>query len=344
MLMRAARLHEYGKPLVVEEVPTPEPGPGQVVVRIQGSGFCHSDLHVIDGELPILPKMPQILGHENAGVIHTIGEGVEHFAVGDAVAVYGGWGCGVCDFCVTGREQLCSTPAWVGLSNYDGGYAEFMLVPHERYLMKLDKLEPKFAAPLTDAALTPYRAITKAMPFFEADYPVLLIGAGGLGQYGIKLLRLFTGSPIIVVDVAEEKLQIAKEYGATYTIDGRDPEARDQIVKLAGGLGVSAAFDFVGAEPTLSLAMRSTRSGGKVTQVGLAGGAVNFTVFTEVPFEVSFESSLWGTIKQLREVIALAESGMLTPIELDFEPLDRINEVFENLKAGKVGGRVVITP
>ena len=342
--MRAARLHAYGEPLVLEDVPTPEPGPGQVVIRVEGAGFCHSDLHIIDGELPILPKMPQTLGHENAGVVFKIGEGIEKFSVGDPVAVFGGWGCGVCDFCITGKEQLCATPSWVGLSNYDGGYAEYMLVPQERYLIKLDKLEPKFAAPLTDAALTPYRAIKKAMPFFEADYPILTIGAGGLGQYAIKLLRLFTGSPIIVVDVNEEKLQVAKEYGATYTFDGRDPEVRDQIVKLGRGFGVSAAFDFVGAEQTLDLAMKSTRSGGKVTQIGLAGGAVNFHVFTEVPFEVSFESSLWGSIKELREVIALGESGMLTPIALDFEPLDRINAVFENLKAGKVGGRVVITP
>jgi len=342
--MRAARLHEYGRPLVLDEVPKPEPGPGQVVIKVGGAGFCHSDMHVIDGDLPILPKMPMTLGHENAGTVDSIGEGVSFVSVGDPVVVYGGWGCGACDFCVTGREQLCSTPSWVGLSMYDGGYAEYMLVPHERYLIKLDKLEPRFAAPLTDAALTPYRAIKKAMPFFEGDYPVLLIGAGGLGQFGIKILRLFTGAPIIVVDVAEDKLQIAKEYGATYTIDGRDPEALDQIKKLGKGLGVSAAFDFVGADQTLDLAMKSTRSGGKVTQIGLAGGSVNFKIFTEIPFEVTFESSLWGTIKELREVIALAESGMLTPIELEFEPLDRINEVFENLKAGKIPGRAVITP
>ena len=342
--MRAARLHAYGEPLVLEDVPTPEPGPGQVVIKVEGAGFCHSDLHIIDGELPILPKMPQILGHENAGTVFKLGEGVEGLSIGDPVAVFGGWGCGVCDSCITGKEQLCTAPTWVGLSNYDGGYAEYMLVPQVRYLIKLDKLEPKFAAPLTDAALTPYRAIKKAMTFFEADYPILVIGAGGLGQYGIKLLRLFTGSPIIVVDVNEEKLQIAKEYGATYTFDGRDPEVRDQIVKLGRGFGVSAAFDFVGAEQTLDLAMKSTRSGGKVTQIGLAGGAVNFHVFTEVPFEVTFESSLWGSIKELHEVIALGESGMLTPIALDFEPLDRINAVYENLKAGKVGGRVVITP
>lgn len=342
--MRAARLHEYGQPLVLEDVPKPEPGPGQVVIKVQGAGFCHSDMHVIDGELPILPKMPQTLGHENAGVVDAIGEGVSFVSVGDPVVVFGGWGCGACDFCVSGKEQLCATPTWAGLSMYDGGYAEYMLVPHERYLIKLDKLEPRFAAPLTDAALTPYRAIKKAVNFFEGDYPVLLIGAGGLGQFGIKILRLFTGAPIIVVDVNEEKLQVAKEYGATYTIDGRDPEALEQIKKLGKGLGVSAAFDFVGADQTLDLAMKSARSGGKVTQIGLAGGAVNFKIFTEIPFEVTFESSLWGTIKELREVIALAESGMLTPIELDFEPLDRINEVFENLKAGKIGGRAVITP
>jgi propanol-preferring alcohol dehydrogenase len=342
--MKAARLHAYGGPLVIEEVPTPEPGPGQIVVRVEGAGFCHSDLHVIDGEIRILPRMPLILGHENAGAVRAIGEGVTSVRPGDPVAVYGGWGCGHCDFCVTGREQLCATPSWVGLSNFDGGYAEYLLVPHERYLVPLRAIEPAVAAPLTDAALTPYRAVKRGLQFIEADHPVLVIGVGGLGQYGIKLLRVLTGAPIIAVDVAEEKLQIAKEYGAVHALDGRDPEVRDRIVALSGGAGVSASFDFVGADSTLALASGSTRTGGKVTQVGLAGGEARLKLFENFPFEVSFEGTLWGTIKELREVVALAEGGLLTPIDLQFEPLDRINQVHEHLKAGKIPGRVVITP
>ena len=342
--MKAARIHEYDKPLVIEDIPTPEPGPGQVLVRVKGAGFCHSDLHVISGELPILPKMPTVLGHENAGIVAETGDGVTAVKPGDPVAIFGGWGCGYCDSCVTGIEQMCSAPEWVGLSKWDGGYAEYVLVPQERYLVPLTSLDPAIAAPFTDAALTPYRAIKRAMPFIAPDYPVLVIGAGGLGQFGIKILKLMTGSKIIVVDVAEDKLQIAKEYGADFTVDGRDPEARDIIMGFARGTGVSAAFDFVGADQTLGLALRATKPEGKVTQIGLAGGEIRFKVFTEIPFEVTVEGTLWGTIKELREVIALAESGALTPIELQFEPLERINEVYESLKLGKIHGRAVITP
>lgn len=342
--VRAARLHAYGEPLVIEHVPEPEPGPGQVIVKVEGAGFCHSDLHVMDGEIRVLPRMPLTLGHENAGVVQSVGDGVRTVRPGDPLAVYGGWGCGNCDFCVTGREQLCAAPRWVGLSDFDGGYAELLLVPHERYVVRLQSIEPKVAAPLTDAALTPYRAIKRALGFIEPDHPILVIGAGGLGQYGIKILRLITGAPIVVVDVAEEKLQIAKEYGATHALDARDPEVREQILHLGGGTGVTASFDFVGTDSTLALAFDVTRSGGKVTQLGLGGGEARVKLFESLPFEVCYEGTLWGTIKELREVIGLAESGRLTPIGLEFEPLERINDVYDRLKAGKVPGRVVITP
>ena len=127
--MKAARLHRYGSPLVVEEVPTPEIGDGEVLVKVEGAGFCHSDIHVIDGELPVLPRLPLTLGHENAGVVARVGRGVQTVKEGDPVVVYGGWGCGSCRYCVTGNEQLCIRPRWVGLSEYDGGYAEDLRGP-----------------------------------------------------------------------------------------------------------------------------------------------------------------------------------------------------------------------
>jgi propanol-preferring alcohol dehydrogenase len=160
-------------------MPTPAPGPGEVLVAIHGAGFCHSDIHVIDGDIRILPRMPVVLGHENAGVVAAAGSGVQAVREGDAVGVFGGWGCGQCSLCVTGHEQLCETPAWAGLSVHDGGYAKYLLVPQERYLVRLTSLKPVDAAPLTDAALTPYGAIKKALPFLEPDYYALLIGLGG---------------------------------------------------------------------------------------------------------------------------------------------------------------------
>jgi propanol-preferring alcohol dehydrogenase len=330
--------------LVIEDVPTPSPDRGQVLVTIEGAGFCHSDIHVIDGEIRVLPRLPLTLGHENAGRVAALGAGVQAVKEGDPVAVYGGWGCGNCDPCVTGHEQLCDRPQWVGLSEHDGGYAEYLLVPHERYLVKLERLKPEEAAPLTDAALTPYRAIRKALPFLEADHHVLLIGVGGLGQYGLKLLRLLTGCPIIAVDVSDEKLRRARELGADVVLNAGAADLAAHIRELTHGHGVPAAFDFVGSDATLALAIGSTRALGKVTQVGLAGGAARLKVLDNAAFEVTFEATLWGTIKELREVLALAESGRLSPIPLEFEPLDRINEVYARVKKGQVGGRVVITP
>jgi propanol-preferring alcohol dehydrogenase len=342
--MRAARLHNYGQPLVLEEIPTPQPGRGQIVVRVIGAGFCHSDIHVIDGDIPVLPRLPLTLGHENAGIVHDVGEGVTTVREGDPVAVFGGWGCGRCDYCVTGSEQLCAAPEWAGLSMHDGGYAEYLLVPHERYLVKLSKLAPSAATPLTDAALTPYRAIRKALPFLQPDHFALVIGLGGLGQYGLKLLTLLSGCPVIAVDVAESKLRLARELGAAHALNATDPQLPAQIRDLTRGQGVAAAFDFVGNEATLSLAVGATRSLGKVSQVGLAGGAARRKVLDNTRFEVLFEATLWGTIKELREVIALAESGQLTSIPIEVAPLERINDVYTRLKRGQVKGRAVIEP
>lgn len=342
--MKAARIHTYGQPLVLEDVPTPRPGPGEVLVRIGGAGFCHSDIHVIDGEIQVLPRMPLILGHENAGTVAAMGAGIESVREGDPVAVFGGWGCGRCDYCVTGHEQLCETPQWAGLSMHDGGYAEYLLVPHERYLVKLSQLSPAEAAPLTDAALTPYRAIRKALPFLDPDHYALVIGLGGLGQYGLKLLRLLAGCPVIAVDVAPGKLRLARDLGAHHAFDGKDPDLAERIRELTGGRGVNAAFDFVGSEATLGLAVGATRALGKVTQIGLAGGAARMKVLENTRFEVLFEATLWGTIKELREVIALAESGRLTSIPIEVAPLDRINDVYARLKRGEIQGRAVIQP
>jgi propanol-preferring alcohol dehydrogenase len=342
--MKAARLHDYGKPLMIDEVPTPSPADGEVIVRVAGAGFCHSDLHVIDGEIRILPRLPLTLGHENAGHVAKLGKGVTGLCEGDPVLVYGGWGCGRCDLCITGQEQLCETPKWVGLSEYDGGYAEYLRVPHARYLVQLRRLEPQHAAPLTDAALTPYRAIKRALPFLQPDHAVLLIGLGGLGQYGLELLHLFSGAPVIVVDASPAKLALARKLGAAHVVDAREPELIKWITSLTDGKRVSAAFDFVGNDDTLSLALASTRTGGKVTQIGLAGGTTRMRVLENVGFEVTFEATLWGTLKELHEVVALAENGRLPLAPVELAPLDQVNDVYARLKRGEVSGRVVITP
>ena len=210
--------------------------------------------------------------------------------------------------------------------------------------MPLDRLSPADAAPLTDAALTPYRAVKKALPYLHGDHPALVVGLGGLGQYGLKLLALLGGCPIIAVDRDPRKLALARELGATYVFDARDGRLAEAIGDLTKGRGVCASFDFVGTEDTLALCVGATRSLGKVSQVGLAGGTARFKVLENSRFEVQFEATLWGNVKELREVIALAESGRLTSIPIERAPLERINDVYARLKRGDIQGRAVITP
>ena len=196
----------------------------------------------------------------------------------------------------------------------------------------------------TDAALTPYRAIKKALPLLEPDYYALVIGLGGLGQYGLKLLTLLAGCPVIVVDVQEAKLKLAHELGAAQTFNARDPDLAARLRDFTKGRGVSASFDFVGSQETLALAIGATRARGKVSQIGLAGGEARLHVLENSRFEVQFEATLWGTIKELREVVALAERGKLQPIPIERAPLERINEIYARLKRGEIQGRAVITP
>lgn len=341
--MRAARLHKYGESLHIDEIPVPRPDVGQVLVRVTGAGFCHSDLHIISGDIRVLPRMPLTLGHENAGIVAAVGVGVRAVREGDPVAVFGGWGDGTCDYCLSGEENLCVKGQWVGLSDSDGGYAEFLLVPHERHLVKLHQLSPEVAAPLTDAALTPYRAIKRALPAITPDHPVLVIGAGGLGQFGIKLLRLLTASEIIVADLADNKLEAARALGANHTVNTGAEDALEIIRMLSNG-GVAAAFDFVGVGTTLALAFAATRRLGRVVQVGLGGGSANLMALQNWQPEVSYSVSYWGNVTELREVLALAEDGRLTSIPLEFESLDRINDTRRRLETGGVNGRAVITP
>ena len=341
--MRAARIHDYGRPLQLDEVPVPRPGPGEVLVRVRGAGFCHSDLHIISGDIRMLPRMPLTLGHENAGVVAATGPGVQAVKEGDPVAVYGGWGDGTCDYCVSGEENLCDTMQWVALSQHDGGYAEYLLVPHERHLVKLPHLDPRIAAAFTDAALTPYRAISRALPAITPDYPVLVIGTGGLGQFGVKILRLLTGSEVIAADIADDKLATARELGAHHAVNTRNTGALEQILELSRG-GVAAAFDFVGADVTLALAFGATRKRGRVVHVGLAGGTAHLKAIESWRPEVQFSYSWWGNTKELREVLAMADDGRLTPIPLEYEPLEKINDVYERVKGGRVKGRAVIVP
>src|SRR5512144_2727905 len=221
--MKAYQLVAWQEPPELRAVPVPEPGPGEVLVRGGGAGACHSDLHLMEWEEGLMPfGLPFTLGHENAGWIEAVGAGVEGWAPGDAVAVYGAWGCGRCRECRQSRETLCERQgelgAYGGGLGRDGGMAEYMLVPDGRLLVPLGDLDPRDAAPLTDAALTPYHALKLALPKLTPGTTVLVIGVGGLGHMAVQLVRALTPSNIIAVDVDQKKLAHARELGATHTV------------------------------------------------------------------------------------------------------------------------------
>ncbi len=338
--MRAAVLHAVGEPVSIEEVPTPEPGAGEVLVKIAAAGVCHSDLHIIDGSIPP-PRLPLILGHENSGWVEKLGPGAEGFAVGDPVVVFGGWGCGHCRFCLGGEEQLCGIEHWGGIGP-NGGYAEYLLVPSTRHLISAAGLDLVEAAALTDAALTPYRAVKKVIPSLVPGSSVLVVGAGGLGQHGIQFLQLLTQASIIVVETSPDKRELVAGLGVKAVIDGNAPDVLDQVRAAAGGEGVEAALDFVGADATMSLAQHALARKGIFVLVGLAGGGTRFSFF-DMATEAQMTTSMWGSRNELVEVLALARAGKIhTPLER--HPLEEANEALERLQKGQVQGRAVLIP
>ncbi|MFO7776718.1 MAG: NAD(P)-dependent alcohol dehydrogenase [Nitriliruptoraceae bacterium] len=339
--MRAARLHAYGEQLRIDEVETPEPGPGEVLIRIASSGACHSDLHVMNGEMPILPELPWILGHENAGHVHALGPGAEGVEIGAPVLVWGGWGCGRCRVCRAGDEQVCDVMRWGGIGE-PGGYAEYLVVPSTRNLIAIDDLDPATAAPLTDAALTPYRAVKHALPWMVPGSTVVAIGIGGLGQYGVQFMKRLSAARVVAVDTAEDKRRLAEEFGADVTLDPGEVDVVAELEGMTGGDKASVAIDFVGADATMASAAASIGQQGIFVLVGLAGGSTPVSFMGLSP-EATFRTSSWGNRNELAEVVAMAQDGLISG-HVEQHPLEDINEVFERLERGEIAGRAVLNP
>jgi propanol-preferring alcohol dehydrogenase len=339
-MMKAARFYEPGEPLKIEEVPVPEIGPGEVLVRIAGAGICHSDLHILEGFFP-LPYTPITLGHENAGYVEKVGDGVEGLSEGDPVAVFGGWGCGKCSVCIRGEEQLCNILNWCGIG-FDGGYAEYLRVPSYRHLVPLKKLDPVQAAPLTDAALTSYRAVKKAREGLQPSGTIVVIGVGGLGQYGVQFAKM-TGARVAAVDIDDSKLEIAKSLGADVVVNKRKEDLSSAIDDFTDGRGADRVIDFVGIDETLTDAVSMLGKQGKLILVGLGGGSTPFVWNPLLPPEISYTTVFWGSIPDLHEVISIAESGRLK-IQIETVGFDELNETFERMKKGEIKGRAVLKP
>ena len=348
--MLSARIHEYQKPLIVENVSRPSIKGEAVLVKVGGAGLCHSDLHLISGEwknaLPLsLPKTP---GHEVAGWVEEVGESVPKglFERGDLVAVFGGWGCGVCTVCKRGDEQMCALAQWPGLSNYDGGYSQYLSVPSYRFLIKVGnntKLTPAAIAPLTDAGLTPYRAIRRFRHMLVPGTAVAVVGIGGLGSYGIQYARLLApNSTTIAIDRNERKLDLAKQFGADHCIK-LSGNTHKEVMEVTEGRGVDLVVDCVGAENTIGHSTALLTKGGVLAVVGLFGTQIKVPLMPAVLNEYQVTGSLWGNYNELREVIELAKQGKVKHVLQTFR-LEEINRAIDLLKSGQIMGRAVITP
>jgi propanol-preferring alcohol dehydrogenase len=350
--MLSARIHEYQKPLVVESVPKPTNITGEaVLVKVGAAGLCHSDLHLMNGEwkdaIPL--ALPHIPGHENAGWIEEIGDKVPKglFSKGELVAVFGGWGCGICTFCKRGDEQLCIVGHWPGIFD-PGGYSEYMVVPSYRFLVKVPKkgrLTPEELAPLTDASLTPYRAVKKVRHMLGPGTSIAVVGMGGLGSYGIQYARLLApNSTVIAIDRNDKKLSLAENFGADYTVNSKTTkDIREEVQQLTEGRGVDVVLDTVGAENTIGDSVRILAKGGALVVVGLFGAQLKIPLLPAIVNEYQAIASLWGNYNELKEVIELASQRKIKHAYQSF-PLKEINQAVDLLRHGQIMGRAVIVP
>jgi propanol-preferring alcohol dehydrogenase len=353
-MILSARIHEYRKSLILDRIPKPRVTRGeQVLLKVGAAGLCHSDLHLINGEwkdlIPI--QLPITPGHEVAGWIEEIGDSVPQRVLneGDLVAVFGGWGCGICIHCKACDEQLCTFAAWPGLSSFDGGFSDNILVPSYRFLIKIDKkygLKPEELAPLTDAGVTPYRAIKKVRHLLGPGTSIAVFGIGGLGSYGIQYARLLApNSKTIAVDHNEEKLQLAEKLGgAVYAINSKkSQDIKSEVFRITEGQGVNVVVDCVGSEETIRDSVRILRKGGVLVVVGLFGNQIGMPLVASVINEYQVLCSLWGNYNELREVIELAKQHKIKHSIQKFS-LSDVNKATELLRSGHIDGRGVIMP
>ncbi|MEM1606504.1 MAG: NAD(P)-dependent alcohol dehydrogenase [Fervidicoccaceae archaeon] len=344
--MRAAVLKKPMDRLYIEDVETPRPRGSEVLVRVRASGVCHTDLHIWEGHYgPIRVeergvRFPLIMGHEIAGEVAEVGDQVEGFSKGDRVVVYPWIGDGTCKACLTGNENLCvrgTKP--LGILR-PGGYAEYVLVPSPRYLVRTNADLVK-SAPMACAGITAYNAVKKAEP--SPGDVIMIIGVGGLGHIGLQIARKLYGAQVIAVDVREEALKLAETLGADYAINPARADVQEEVKKITGGVGVDAAIDFVGVSDTFSKALASLKRGGRLIVVGLGGEYANIVLPLLPLRNIEIRGSYVGSLRDLVEMVRLVERGVIN-VEAETHKLEEINDVFERLRKGLVRGRAVITP
>lgn len=338
--MKAVLLREFKSPLLIEEVDLPSIESQEVLIQVEACGACHSDVHVADGDwtqLAGIIKRPLILGHEIAGRIVEKGSAVRDFEIGDRVGVpWIHWSCGDCEFCREGNENLCSRQKITGVT-VDGGYAEFVKAPASHSVKIPHGIPAIEAAPLFCAALTVHRALKHAGPLRGRRLAVF--GVGGLGHLAVQL-GLAYGAEVTAIDVSDEKLEFARSLGAVHTLNA---SAADVAKQLRRGGGVHAAMVTSAAKAAYDTAFYGVRPTGTLLVVGLPAENICFPPILMTAKEIKIRASAVGTRQDLREVLTLAAEGKLH-CQVTVRPLVEANDVLDQLRKGKVSGRIVLTP
>lgn len=337
--MRAAVVHAFGQPLTIDELPVPQPGPGEILVKIEASGVCHTDLHAARGDWPVKPTLPFIPGHEGVGIVAAVGAGVTDVKEGDAVGVP--WlysACGHCTYCVTGWETLCESQRNTGYS-VNGGFAEYVVAP-SAYVGHLPP-GADFAAmaPILCAGVTTYKGLkeTDARP---GEW-VAISGIGGLGHVAVQYAKAM-GFHVAAIDVDPAKLELATRLGADLAIDGRDPDAAATLVRETGG-GAHGVLVTAVSTGAFGQAIAMVRRRGTVALVGLPPGDFPLPIFPVVLKRITIRGSIVGTRQDLTEAISFAAEGQVKA-NVAVEPLEAINDVFSRMESGKIEGRIVLRP
>ena len=348
--MRAESLVEYGKPLKQTESQTPRPTGAQVLVKVTHCGVCHSDVHIQDGYFDLgqdktldvrhLRNLPFILGHEIAGTVEALGPEANGIEIGARRVVYPWIGCGECANCARGAEHYCSQSRHLGL-NCDGGFAEYVLVAHPRYLIDYGDISPGLAGTYMCSGLTAFSALKQLGEPQKKD-TLLLVGLGGVGMMGLNFAKALFAANIIVADIDEAKLDHARAQGIT-AYNTQETGVFKKILTETGG-GVFGAADFVGSEHSLNFAFNCLSKGGKVIVSGMFGGTFSLPVVM-FPIRVrGIMGSFIGSLEDAHEMMALVRAGKVPPIPLEERSLHDASKTLDDLRAGKIVGRVILRP
>jgi len=348
MQMHRQSLTAYGAPLCETVADAPQPQGSEVLVRIARCGVCHSDLHMQDGyfllgdgkQLDVRAgrALPFTLGHEIAGQVEAAGPQA-NIAISAMVAVYPWIGCGQCAACKAGDENICAAPRHLGIT-VDGGFATHVLIPHPRYLIDYAPLSSSYAGALMCSGLTAYAAL-KRLNDRAARAPLLLVGLGGVGLMGLALARAMYGTAPYVADIDAKKREAALAAGAPAAFDPADAGARKALLKASGG--IYAAIDFAGSDKSLNFATGVLAKGAKVVVTGLIGGAFSTAVAMFPLKAMTIEGATTGTLAEARELIDLVRAKTIAPPPISERPLDQASKTLDDLRAGKIVGRVVLT-